>query len=335
VGVALNDLGFSAAEERVYRALLADPGVDIETLAAQSACSPDDVTEIVRQLIEFAVVKPDGTSPTGVAVQNPSMALGELIEFREDELMGTFRRIASTRSELAALDAEFTAPARNTLDEQGVERLDNLDSVRERLDELSFFSRKSVYSIQPGGPQTKEALDASRPLDLRSLRRKIDMRIIHETSRLDDELNRAYLRELVMLGAHIRVTSGRIERMIIMDEELAFVPLDPQNPSRGALVVRHPGLLSGFLDLFNRSWQDAQELPWSGEGVEQPEAVEMSENDRRVLALLASGCTDETAAREIGVSVRHLRRRISRLMQELGATSRFEAGVEAARRGWL
>jgi len=54
-----------------------------------------------------------------------------------------------------------------------------------------------------------------------------------------------------------------------------------------------------------------------------------------LLTLLASGRTDEAAARQIGVSVRHLRRRVARLMDLLGASSRFEAGAEAARRGWI
>jgi DNA-binding CsgD family transcriptional regulator len=221
------------------------------------------------------------------------------------------------------------------LAEEAVERLEDVDTIRNRLEELSFFTRTSVYSIQPGGPQSRESLEASRPLDQRGIRRGIEMRVIHEASVLDDELNRAYLRELVMGGAKVKVTDQRVDRMIIMDCKVAMIPVDPANSRRGALIVRHPGLLSGFLDLFNRAWQDAADLPWQTDDSEQAPAIEISEQDKRILALLASGCTDETSAREVGVSVRHLRRTISRLMQQLGANSRFEAGVEAARRGWL
>lgn len=62
---------------------------------------------------------------------------------------------------------------------------------------------------------------------------------------------------------------------------------------------------------------------------------ELTTDDRVVLTHLARGNTDEAVARALGVSVRHLRRRIARLFAQLGATSRFEAGVEAARRGWV
>ena len=50
--------------------------------------------------------------------------------------------------------------------------------------------------------------------------------------------------------------------------------------------------------------------------------------------LLASGRKDEAIARQLGVSGRTLRRRIAEVQDQLGATSRFQAGLQAARRGW-
>jgi len=335
--MSLQDLGFTAEQERLYRSLLEHPDVDRDELAALTGLNPDAVARGIDELIELGVAKAGSASPTGLAMANPAMVIGQLIERREDDLMRQHRRVSDTRSELATLAASYVAAPKPSSDNHGVERLDDLAEIRERLEELSFFTRTSVYSVQPGGPQSKESLDASRPLDLRGLRRNIDMRIVHESSVLDDEINRAYLREIVMLGAHVRVADQQLERMVIMDEEVAVVPVDPANSRRGALIVRHPGLLAGFLDLFGRIWQDAAELPWQADpaATQEPAAEEITDQDKQVLGLLASGCTDETAAREVGVSVRHLRRRISRLMQELGATSRFEAGAEAARRGWL
>ena len=49
----------------------------------------------------------------------------------------------------------------------------------------------------------------------------------------------------------------------------------------------------------------------------------------------ASGAKDEQIARTMGLSLRTVRRRIAELMIELGADTRFQAGAEAARRGWL
>lgn len=51
----------------------------------------------------------------------------------------------------------------------------------------------------------------------------------------------------------------------------------------------------------------------------------------RVVRLLAAGHTDAVAARKLGISERQFRRHVSGLMQELDASSRFQAGIEAAR----
>jgi DNA-binding CsgD family transcriptional regulator len=215
-----------------------------------------------------------------------------------------------------------------------VERLDDLDTVRERLEELSFYTRTSVFSIQPSGPLSPASLRAGQPLDERGLRRGIDMRILYDKHVLEDNDNLQYVRNLAAQGARIRLTSGPMERLVVMDETVAVVPIDPRNSARGALVVREPGLVAGFIRLFAAAWESAADVPWGDEPVAEADH-QISEQDRQVLMLLARGRTDESAARQLGISVRQLRRRVARLMERLGATSRFEAGVEAARRGWI
>jgi hypothetical protein len=54
-----------------------------------------------------------------------------------------------------------------------------------------------------------------------------------------------------------------------------------------------------------------------------------------LLTLLTSGLTDAAIARTQGWSPRTTQRRIQRLMTALGATTRFQAALTAARRGWI
>jgi DNA-binding CsgD family transcriptional regulator len=56
---------------------------------------------------------------------------------------------------------------------------------------------------------------------------------------------------------------------------------------------------------------------------------------REILRLMAAGLTDEAIASRLGISARSARRHIAAIMDALGAVSRFQAGAEAARRGWL
>jgi sugar-specific transcriptional regulator TrmB/DNA-binding CsgD family transcriptional regulator len=331
--MTLAELGFTELQERIYRRLLAGSYSTFDALAEGFAAGPDNVQTALAELVQLGVLLADPSEPLGVRVPRPTIAIGQLIERIEDDLMRRYRRISDKRAVLAELEAGYVHAAERD-DGGGIERVESVAAIRDRLEELSFFTRSSVYAVQPGGPQSKASLDASRPLDQRGLRRGIDMRVIHDVAVLDDEVNRTYLRELVDGGAQIRVTKDPLNRMVIMDREVAVVPLDPGDSRRGALIVRQPGLLAGFLDLFDRLWTGAQELT-GRDAVTEQNVVTVSDQDRRVLQLLASGATDETSAREVGVSVRHLRRTIARLMEELAASSRFEAGVEAARRGWI
>lgn len=56
---------------------------------------------------------------------------------------------------------------------------------------------------------------------------------------------------------------------------------------------------------------------------------------RRLLRLMRTGAIDETIARELGVSLRTVHRRITRLQVLLGVRSRFQLGVIACERGWV
>ncbi|MEK8104229.1 hypothetical protein NKG94_02085 [Micromonospora sp. M12] len=54
---------------------------------------------------------------------------------------------------------------------------------------------------------------------------------------------------------------------------------------------------------------------------------------RSVLASLGAGTKDEVAARRLGISVRTYRRHVAEIMREFQASSRFQAGVQAAKLG--
>jgi DNA-binding NarL/FixJ family response regulator len=61
----------------------------------------------------------------------------------------------------------------------------------------------------------------------------------------------------------------------------------------------------------------------------------LSEQDRKIITLMAAGVTDDAIARRLRLSRRTVSRRIATLLDRLGATTRFQAGVQAAHRDWL
>lgn len=94
----------------------------------------------------------------------------------------------------------------------------------------------------------------------------------------------------------------------------------------------HPSsLLDAFIALFETRWERAVAVNRPGE--ELPDGL--SERGAELLGLLAGGATDETIARTLGWSVRTVHRHVHRIMALAGAETRFQAGMEAVRRGWL
>lgn len=64
-------------------------------------------------------------------------------------------------------------------------------------------------------------------------------------------------------------------------------------------------------------------------------ASELNEGDRRLLELVAEGCTNTQIAREMSVSVSTVKAHLSALFKRLGARDRASAIAICFRKGWL
>jgi DNA-binding NarL/FixJ family response regulator len=68
-------------------------------------------------------------------------------------------------------------------------------------------------------------------------------------------------------------------------------------------------------------------------GEPAPAPGEVSPEETRLIRLLAAGLGDDAIRRALGVSPSTVHRRIHDLMRRLGATTRFQAGLQIARAG--
>ena len=84
-------------------------------------------------------------------------------------------------------------------------------------------------------------------------------------------------------------------------------------------------------ELFEATWARGTPIFATAAGA----AGELDQVDRALLSLLNAGLKDEAVGRQLDLSERTVRRRIADLVDRLGATSRFQAGAQAVRRGWL
>jgi len=129
-------------------------------------------------------------------------------------------------------------------------------------------------------------------------------------------------------GELIRVLPEVPTRMAIFGSEAAVLPEIWGTTGGSRLLIRQPAMVSACIAYFDQLWSHAVTTPGF--------RTELALDDRtQLLELLSGGAKDEQIARTMGVSLRTVRRRIASLLAELGVDSRFQAGMEAVRRGWL
>jgi DNA-binding CsgD family transcriptional regulator len=161
----------------------------------------------------------------------------------------------------------------------------------------------------------------------------VSIRTIYQDSARNDPPTLGYARWLTENGGQVRTTPIVPPRMVVFARRIAVVPLDPADTRAGALCTRSTGIVASLVALFEQTWESS--VPLGADRGPAPEEGGLTPTERELLKLLASGLTDEAAGKRLGVSLRTVRRQMSALMERLDATSRFEAGIKAAHRGWL
>lgn len=128
-------------------------------------------------------------------------------------------------------------------------------------------------------------------------------------------------------GELSRVHADVPMKLAIGDRNVAILPVGASEAVDAALCIRPSALLDALVQHFDLLWDQATPII-------APED-DVAAGDRQLAALLASGAKDEVIARHFGTSTRTLSRRVSELMHRLHVRTRFQAGVQAVRLGWL
>ncbi|MFF0430505.1 hypothetical protein ACFYUJ_39885 [Streptomyces sp. NPDC004520] len=330
----LRVLGLDSGTEAVYRLMLEHPSWGMDRLAEALDTDRPTVARALDTLADLALLRPTATADPsgGPRLVPPRAALGALLDRRQNELARTQLEIDASRAAVADLLTDYSALGR---DPRGgaVERFTGDEAVRRLQTDLTGEARGELLALAPttvsgGGPWEIDV-----PLHLDLLARGVRVRLLHlDSTDGTPERRRAVLR-LARAGAEIRTLPALPLQLRIVDGGSAALPLDPDDPDRGAVLLREPGALTGLRALFTHLWDEAEPLASTDAdgGADGPAAY--TPQERALLRLLAEGLTDEAAARRLGVSLRSERRMISGLSERLGAHSRFQLGLQAARSG--
>jgi hypothetical protein len=126
-------------------------------------------------------------------------------------------------------------------------------------------------------------------------------------------------------------------KLIISDDRLALIPAALTSRSIDTTFVIHRSpILEALIALFEAEWREATPIPGIAAATDAPgQASGPDAENATLLAMLAIGMTDASIARSLSWSTRTTQRRTRQLMDDLGVTTRFQAGVAAKEKGWL
>ncbi|WP_248962207.1 DNA-binding response regulator [Sphaerisporangium perillae] len=147
---------------------------------------------------------------------------------------------------------------------------------------------------------------------------------------LAGEAARLRLREVMAKGARVRISSTRLPHETIIIDRRVMILAGRDTPGlREYTVTTSPALVGGVYALFRAVWETGTDLAAYFSG----EMPHLDADSLAVLRALGAGHTDETASRQLGLSLRTYRRRVAELMAKLEADSRFQAGLRAGELG--
>jgi DNA-binding CsgD family transcriptional regulator len=307
--------------------MLGQPAWGVAELSVHTGLSEAEVREALDTLAAVALVRPSWQVPGKLRPTSPEVGLAALLAQAEAKVVQRQHEIEATRAAIRALaEAHVTEPQRDEL-----VRLDSLEAVRIRLEELAGLARVECLSFNPGAAHRPDAMAASKPLNQLALERGVSIRAVYQDSFRNDPQTLAYARWFAELGGQTRTIPLIPMQMVIVDREFALLPLDPADTRLGAVEVRSQGVLAALSAMFEQVWAAA--TPFGTAAVQDNHGLDPQE--RELLRLLGDGHTDESAARKLALSVRTVQRMMADLTARLGAESRFQAGANAVRQGWL
>ncbi|MFF4044592.1 helix-turn-helix transcriptional regulator [Streptomyces sp. NPDC001816] len=280
-------------------------------------------------LMEFALLHPDPDDANWLRPVLPTVALAQRLHPLEQEISDRRRMsvaLADAFEPFMALSAQESAPTHS------ITVLEGLDRINAALDLATAQCRTEMLTVQPSGrrrPEHRliEGLERDKPL----IERGVRIRTLYQHTARYSPDRLAYVDQFANGKVEYRTIDELVERLIICDETVAFIPI--RDDRQVALELRHPGLVGYLIKVFEFMWNRAVPLSAGAPYETAPDGI--TDIQHSIAKLLVEGHVDEAIARRLGMNVRTCRAHIAKLAQALGSGSRAQLGFLIAQSGIL
>lgn len=320
---ALGLLGVGAKGERLYRLLLRHPRASREELAALVGIPSVQLPVVLDALVRLGLVREEADGAL-----TPAPPHGPVESYVEQELArveARRRHLEEVRAAIGELAAEHLNGLSGAWAPASVHEVTG-DEITLAFEDLARVGGGSVLVLQdvPASGRSPWGTDLDR------LARHFDgsvpgLRCVYPAAAMQEEARAAFVTRIHAMGGQVRLVEAAEHRFVVFGTGAAIVSSRPGDDAPHHLLIRSAELVAVLRELFERTWRSAVPV--------DADVTGSADDRRRLVELLATGIKDEAIARHLGLSLRTVRRRIADLMDDLGTSTRFQAGLEAARRG--
>jgi len=307
----------------VYRAVLVTGTASIEVVS-RICQAPDAEVAVALHHLEGLGVVSESTSIAGAfRAVSPQMAFSRTIESLISNLgqqLHDVNEIARVIAESRGADIPSYEQAPN------IQTIVGSDNVTECLERIANAATRSVDSLIPELPETR-SLKISFPGDASLAKRSLKLRAIYpEAARFNSAIHN-YLRSVGGSLTEVRTSIVAPIRLVITDSKIALIRFGKSNSFQRGILIEHPDIVAAFVELYESLWAQSTDIYNTNH--------ELSNRQKAILNSLVVRASDEAIARDLGLSVRTVRRDISEMYQIANTQTRFGLGVAAHLRGWL
>jgi len=315
--------GIDDRSDLLYRAILRHPQRTADELGRILGWTQTEVNEIARPLLRARLVR---LTDQGIYVAPPpNAAIDSLVAAEQVRLAQRQQQVLAARAAAGDFAAEHLSGQAERWSPVPMDVVSGAE-IPGAIEDLARTTRGDVCSLVRRSRTNRHPYLAQVGRFLLESGRS--MRTVYPIGLLAAEEELAAVRLWLSQGEQARIAPEVPTRMIVFGTEAAIIDVTYDQESETDLIVRSPVLVAALRELFERVWTHAV-------AVSKADVDSANDERKRLIELLSFGAKDETVARHLGLSLRTVRRRVADLLEELGATTRFQAGMEAVRRGWI
>ncbi|MFC9131053.1 helix-turn-helix transcriptional regulator [Streptomyces sp. NPDC057099] len=280
-------------------------------------------------LVEFALLQPDPGDEDWLRPVPPTVALAERLHPIERDIAERRQlsiKIADAFEPFMALGTQATAT------DHSLTVLEGGDRINAALNLATAQCQSGMLTIQPSDDRFSErSLTQGLERDRAMIERGVRIRTLYQHTARYSPQKLAYVAQLANGKAEYRTIDEVVERLIVCDETVAFIPA--RDDQQVALELRHPGLVRYLVKVFEFMW--SRSVPLTAGAPYEPTADGITDIQYSIAKLLVEGHVDEAIARRLGMNVRTCRAHIAKLAATLGSGSRAQLGFLIAQSGIL